>query len=133
MKTNWRDFGIGMASGIAFCFVLYFGWGLISPQRPETANGIAATSNAPVGMDENALIAANAERPTNTAVTPPPQLRPEPPVAIEPRNVAEPRVILTPEPPPERPVTRPRPRPEPDIPPPEEPGLADEDNGKPDY
>ena len=133
MKTNWRDFGIGMASGIAFCFVLYFGWGLISPQRPETANGIAATSNAPVGMDENALIAANAERPTNTALTPPPQLRPEPPIAIEPRNLTEPRVILTPESPPEPRVTRPRPRPEPDIPPPEEPGLDDDDGGKPDY
>ena len=128
MKTNWRDFGIGMASGVAFCFVLYFGWGLISPHRPETANGIAATSNAPVGMDENALIAANAERPTNTAVTPPPQLRPEP------RNVVEePRVLLEPEPRPEPPVVRPRPRPQPEEPPPEDIGPEDDDGGKPDY
>lgn len=127
MKTNWRDFSIGMASGIAFCFVLYFGWGLISPKRAETANGIVATSNVPVGIDENALIAANAERPTNGSVTPPPQLRPEP------RNEVEPRVILTPEPRPEPPVTRPRPRPEPDIPPPEDLGPDDDDGGKPDY
>ena len=127
MKTNWRDFGIGMASGIAFCFVLYFGWGLISPRRPEPINSVATTSNAPVGMDENALIAANAERPTNSAVTPPPQLRPEP------RNeVVEPRVILAPEPPPERPITRPRPRPEPDdVPPPEDIAPDDDDGGKP--
>lgn len=125
MRTNWRDFGIGMASGVALCFVLYFGWGLIHPRAPETANGIAATSNAPVGMDENALIAANAERPNNNVVTPPPQLRPEP------RNeVVEPRVILQPERP-EPPVVRPRPRPEPEVPPPEEPGLDDDDGGKP--
>ena len=65
MKTNWRDFGIGMASGIAFCFVLYFGWGLISPKRPEPINSVTAVSNASVGVDENALIAANAERPRN--------------------------------------------------------------------
>lgn len=129
MKTNWRDFGIGMASGVAFCFVLYFGWGLISPKRPEPINNVTAISNAPVGMDENALIAANAERPTNTASTPPPQLRPEP----EPRNaVAEPRVILSPEPPPPREITRPRPRPEPDVPPPEDLGPDDDDGGKPD-
>ena len=128
MKTNWRDFSIGMASGVALCFALYFAWGLIRPQRPETANGIVATSNAPVGMDENALIAANAERPTNSTVTPPPQLRPEP------RNeVAEPRVILAPETP-DRPITRPRPRPEPvDVPPPEDLGPDDDDGGKPDY
>jgi hypothetical protein len=127
MKTNWRDFGIGMASGVALCFVLYFGWGLISPQRPETANGIAATSNAPVGMDENALIAANAERPTNTAVTPPPQLRPET------RNeVVEPRILLEPEPRPAPPVVRPRPRPP--VEPPEDLGPADDEDGaKPDY
>ena len=125
MKTNWRDFSIGMASGVALCFVLYFGWGLIRPQRPETANGIVATSNAPVGMDENALIAANAERPNNNVVTPPPQLRPEP------RNEVEPRVILAPEPPPERPVTRPRPRPEPVDVPPEDLGPDDDDGGKP--
>ena len=133
MKTNWRDFGIGMASGIAFCFVLYFGWGLIHPHRPDTANGIAATSNAPVGMDENALIAANAERPNNTVMTPPPQLRPEPPQRNE-RNEAEPpRVLLEPEPRPEPPVVRPRPRPEPDDEPPlyDDPGLDGDDGGKP--
>lgn len=129
MKTNWRDFGIGMASGVAFCFVLYFGWGLISPQRPETANGIAATSNVPVGIDENALIAANAERPANTSITPPPQLRPEP------GNEAEPRLLPEPEARPEPPVVRPRPRPEPiDEPPPEDLGPGDGDDGdKPDY
>lgn len=131
MKTNWRDFGIGMASGIAFCFVLYFGWGLISPQRPETANGIVATSDAPVGIDENALIAANAERPINTAVTPPPQLRPEPRDTV----AEEPRVLLVPEPQPEPPVVRPRPRPrpEPEDIPPEDLGPPDEEEGgKPD-
>ena len=128
MKTNWRDFGIGMASGIAFCFVLYFGWGLISPKRPEPINSVTAVSNASVGIDENALIAANAERPNNNVVTPPPQLRPEP------RNEVEPRIILSPEPPPERPITRPRPRPEPvDVPPPEDLGSDDDDGGKPDY
>ena len=128
MKTNWRDFGIGMASGVAFCFVLYFGWGLISPKRPEPLNSVTATSNAPVGMDENALIAANAERQNNNAMTPPPQLRPEP------RNEAEPRVLLAPEPRPEPVVTRPRPRPEPvDVPPPEDLGPDDDDGGKPDY
>ncbi len=123
MKTNWRDFGIGAASGIAFCFVLYFGWGLIHPHRPEPISNVAATSNAPVGMDENALVAANAERPNNNAMTPPPQLRPEP------RNES----ILSPEPPrPEPPVTRPRPRPEPeDEPPPEDIGPDDDDGGKP--
>jgi hypothetical protein len=124
MKTNWRDFGIGMASGIAFCFVLYFGWGLIHPRAPETANSIAATSNVPAGMDENALIAANAERPNNNNVmTPPPQLRPEP------RNES----ILAPEPRPEPPVVRPRPRPDPDDepPPPEDLGPDDDDGGKP--
>ena len=129
MKTNWRDFGIGMAAGVALCFILYFGWGLIHPRRPDTAN-VAATSNT-VGMDENALIAANAERPTNNAA-PPPQVRPEP------RNEGEePRILLEPpETRPEPPVTRPRPRPEPDddIPPPDEPGLDDDNpGGKPDY
>ena len=124
MKTNWRDFGIGMASGIAFCFVLYFGWGLISPQRPEPVDTVAATTNAPVGIDENALIAANAERPLNSSVTPPPQLRPEP------RNEVEPRVLLEPEPP----VVRPRPRPEPfDEPPPEDIDFDDDGGGKPVY
>jgi hypothetical protein len=127
MKTNWRDFGIGMASGIALCFVLYFGWGLIRPHRPDTAN-VAATSNA-VGMDENALIAANAERQNSNALNPPPQLRPEPQ-----RNaVEEPRVLLEPEPRPEPPATRPRPRPDPDDePPPEDLGADDDPSGKPD-
>ncbi len=127
MKTNWRDFGIGMASGIAFCFVLYFGWGLISPQRPDPVNTVAATSNAPVGMDENALIAANAERPLNSSsVTPPPQLRPEP------GNEAEPRVLLEPEPRPAPRVVRPRPEPV-DEPPPEDLDFDDDDGGKPVY
>ena len=122
MKTNWRDFSIGMASGIAFCFVLYFGWGLISPHRPETANSIV-TSNVTVGVDENALIAANAERPLNTSATPPPQLRPEP------RNES----LFTPEPRPEPPVVRPRPRPEPEDPPPDDEELGPDDfSGKPD-
>ena len=127
MKTNWRDFGIGMASGIAFCFVLYFGWGLIHPHRPDTAN-TAIVANAPVGMDENALIAANAERPNNSVMTPPPQLRPEP--RNEVRN--EPAVI--PEPRPEPPVVRPRPErdPDEDLPPPDDPGLDDEVGRKPD-
>ena len=123
-KTNWRDFGIGMASGIAFCFVLYFGWGLIHPQRPETANGIVATSNAPVGVDENALIAANAERPNNSVLTPPPQLRPEPRPAPETRPGPEAPVDAPP-------VVRPRPRPIPDDPPPDDVIPDDDDGGKP--
>ena len=125
MKTNWRDFGIGMASGIAFCFVLYFGWGLIHPHRPEPITNVVAASNSSVGMDENALIAANAEHPTNTSVTPPPQLRPEP------RNEVRPEPPVTPQPPP---VLRPRPRPEPDEPPPPPEDVDPEDDGgKPDY
>jgi hypothetical protein len=125
MKTNWRDFGIGMASGIAFCFVLYFGWGLIHPQRPEPVNNVAA-ANTSVGMDEKALIAANAEHPNNNVVTPPPQLRPEPrdDVRNEPVDVPEPRR--------EPPVVRPRPDPD-DQPPPEDLGpVDDDDGGKPD-
>jgi|SRR5689334_11457718 hypothetical protein len=126
MRTNWRDFGIGMASGVALCFVLYFGWGLIHPHRPETANGIVAVSNTPVGMDENALIAANAERPNNNNMTPPPQLRPEPRTEVVnvPAIAPEPRPV----PPP---VVRPRPRPEPDEPPPEDIEPDDDDGGKP--
>jgi hypothetical protein len=126
MQTNWRDFGIGMASGIAFCFVLYFGWGLIHPQRPEPANAVA-TSNATVGMDENALVAANAERPNNRIMTPPPQLRPEP------RNEVRDEPALIPEPRLEPPLVRPRPErdPEEDLPPPEDPGLDDDYGGKP--
>ena len=128
MKTNWRDFGIGMAAGIAFCFVLYFGWGLIHPHRPETANGVIAVSNTSVGMDENALIAANAERPNNNNMTPPPQLRPEP----RPELVNVP--TIAPEPRPEPPVVRPRPRPRPDDePPPEDIKPDDDGGGKPDY
>src|SRR5438128_2450569 len=127
MRTNWRDFGIGMASGIALCFVLYFGWGLIRPHRPDTANEVIAVQNT-VGMDENALIAANAERPNNAAMTPPPQLLPEPRPEVRnvPVIVAEPR----PEPPP---VVRPRPRPEPRDEPPPEDVEPDDDGGKPDY
>ncbi len=126
MKTNWRDFGIGMAAGIALCFVLYFGWGLIHPQRPDTLNTVAATSNTPVGIDENALIAANAERPTATVNTmsPPPELRPEP--------RPEPETLPTPEP--EPPVVRPRPRPDPEDNPPDEDVPPDDDyGGKPEY
>ena len=127
MKTNWRDFGIGMASGIAFCFVLYFGWGLIHPHRPDPVSNVAATSNTPVGMDENALIAANAERPNNTTMlTPPPQLRPEP------RNEVRTEPVVIPEPRPEPPVVRPRPRPDPDDEPqPEDVDPDDELGGKP--
>ena len=127
MQTNWRDFGIGMASGIAFCFVLYFGWGLIHPQRPDTANA-AIVANAPAGMDENALVAANAERPNNSVMTPPPQLRPEP------RDEVRNEPVLIPEPRPEPPVVRPRPErdPDEDLPPPDDPGLDDEVGGKPD-
>jgi hypothetical protein len=110
MKTNWRDFGIGMASGVVLCFVLYFGWGLIHPRRPDPTNVVAA-SNISVGVDENALIAANAERSNNNAMSPPPQLRPEP--RVEPGT--EPVVEPEPEPPVVRPRPRPRPEPE-DIP-----------------
>lgn len=127
MKTNWRDFGIGMAAGIAFCFVLYFGWGLIHPRRPDPVGNVVATANTSVGMDENALIAANAERPNNNRMTPPPQLGPEP------RNEVRPDPVLIPEPRPEPPVVRPRPErdPDADLPPPDDPGLDDEDGGKP--
>jgi hypothetical protein len=126
MQTNWRDFGIGMASGVAFCFVLYFGWGLIHPHRPEPANTVAAVSNASVGMDENALVAANAERPNNIVMTPPPQLRPEP------RDETLPEPRLEPEPRDAPLVVRSRPEPE-DEPPPEDLGPDDDVGGKPDY
>ncbi len=121
MKTNWRDFSIGMAAGVALSFILYFGWGLISPQRAEAVNDIAATTNVPVGIDENALIAANAERSSDNLLRPPPQLQPEPRVAPEP----EPELL----PPP---VVPPQPRPEPveEVPPDEDPG-PDDSGGKP--
>ena len=127
MRTNWRDFGIGMAAGIALCFVLYFGWGLIRPHRPETANSEITVSNSAVGMDENALIAANAERPNNNAMSPPPQLRPEPRTDVV--NVP----VIAPEPRTVPPVVRPRPRPEPQDEPPPEDIEPDDDGGKPDY
>lgn len=121
MRTNWRDFGIGMASGITLCFVLYFGWGLIHPRHPDPVSNVVATTNTAVGMDENALIAANAERqPGNDTMNPPPQLRPEP------RNDP----LIAPPPRLEPPVARPRPQPE-DEPPPED-IEPDVDGGKPD-
>ena len=130
MRTNWRDFGIGMAAGIALCFVLYFGWGLIHPRRPDPVGNIVATTNTPVGMDENALVAANAERPPgNDVMTPPPQLRPEP------RNEVRPSLddTILPAPRPTPPVARPRPRPEPVDEPQPEDVEPDDDGGKPDY
>jgi hypothetical protein len=127
MRTNWRDFGIGMAAGIALCFVLYFGWGLLRPRHSEPVGNVAATSNAPVGMDENALIAANAERPPSNQMTPPPQLRPEPRNEVRPVPDDE----LLPAPPPRPPVVRPRPRPEPDDEPQPEDVEPDDDGGKP--
>jgi hypothetical protein len=126
MRTNWRDFGIGMAAGIALCFVLYFGWGLIHPRRAEPVSNIAVTTNAPVGMDENALIAANAERPPGNAMTPPPQLRPEPRNEVQP----VPDDVLLPAPP-RPPVVRLRPRPQPEDEPPPEDIEPDDDGGKP--
>ncbi|WP_395614258.1 hypothetical protein [Allosphingosinicella sp.] len=127
MGTNWRDFGIGMASGIALCFVLYFGWGLIHPRHPDPVGNVVATSNASAGMDENALIAANAERPQSNNMTPPPQLRPQP------RNdmMGSPDDTILPDVRPAPPVNRPRPRPR-DEPPPED-VEPDDDGGKPDY
>ncbi len=127
MGTNWRDFGIGMASGIALCFVLYFGWGLIHPRHPDPVGNVVATSNTAVGMDENALIAANAERPQSNNMTPPPQLRPQP------RNdmMGSPDDTILPDVRPAPPVTRPRPRPRPEEPP--EDVEPDDDGGKPDY
>jgi len=127
MGTNWRDFGIGMASGIALCVVLYFGWGLIHPRHPDPVGNVVATANSAVGMDENALIAANAEHPPGNAMTPPPQLRPE-------RNDlrGSPDDTILPDLQPAPPVVRPRPRPQPDEPPPED-VEPDDDGGKPDY
>lgn len=128
MRTNWRDFSIGMASGIALCFVLYFAWTMLRPQRSEALNGLAGGSNAPVTMDENALVAANAERSNANAMNPPPELRPAPPPAVV--APSEPQILpVVEEPVP--PVVRPRPRP---APPPEEDFGPDDDyGGKPDY
>ena len=115
--TNWPAFGIGMAAGVALSVSLYFGWSLLRPAPREADNGVA-TANAPMPLDENALVAANAERPTNT-LRPPPQLRPEEPV-VEPAPEPAP-VRVTP------PVVRPTPRPEPYDPPPEDEPAADDD------
>src|SRR5438128_2706436 len=118
MRTNWRDFGIGMASGIVLCFVIYFGWGLIHPRHPDPIGNVTATANTSAGMDENALIAANAERPpSNSTMTPPPQLRPEPRNELR----GSPDDTILPDERPTPPVSRPRPRPQPeDEPPPED-------------
>ena len=130
MRTNWRDFGIGMAAGIALCFVLYFGWGLIHPRHPDPVGNVVATTNTAVGMDENALIAANAERPpSNDTMTPPPQLRPEPRNEVRP----SPDDTILPAPRPVPPVARPRPRPQPDDEPQPDDVEPDDDGGKPDY
>jgi hypothetical protein len=117
-STNWPAFGIGMAAGVALSVSLYFGWSLLRP-APREADNVAVTANLPMPLDENALVAANAERPAN-AMRPPPQLQPE----------AEP----TPEPAPVRaepPAVRPTPRPEPYEPPAEDDPPPDEDLDKP--
>lgn len=115
-STNWPAFGIGMAAGVALSVSLYFGWSLLRP-APREADNSAMTQNLPVPLDENALVAANAERPAN-AVRPPPQLQPE----AEPADPAPVR--------PEPPVVRPTPRPEPYEPPPED-EPPEEDLDKP--
>ena len=74
-NTNWPAFGIGMAAGVALSISLYFGWTLLRP-APREADNTVMTSNLPMPLDENALVAANAERPAN-AMRPPPQLQPE--------------------------------------------------------
>jgi hypothetical protein len=116
-NTNWPAFGIGMAAGVALSVSLYFGWSLLRPAPREADNG-SVTANLPAPLDENALVAANAERPMN-AVRPPPVLQPQ----------------AEPDPPPVRPeppVVRPTPRPEPYDPPPEDdPPPDDDDGGKP--
>lgn len=117
-NTNWPAFGIGMAAGVALSVSLYFGWSLLRPDPREADNGVAAT-NMPVSLDENALVAANAERPVN-AVRPPPLLQPQPEAEPEPAPVR-----------PEPPVVRPTPRPEPYESPPEDDPPPDEDLDKP--
>lgn len=130
MRTNWRDFGIGMAAGIALCFILYFGWGLIHPRHADPVGNVAATTNTPVGMDENALVAANAERPpSNDTMTPPPQLRPQPSNELR----GAPDDMLLPAPRPAPPVARVRPRPDPDDEPQPDDVEPDDDGGKPNY
>lgn len=130
MRTNWRDFGIGMASGIALCFILYFAWGLLHPRHPDPIGNVTAGANMSVGMDENALIAANAERPPSNTMTPPPQLRPEP--RNELRGSPD-DTILPDERPAPPPVARIRPRPQPQDDPPPEDIEPDDDGGKPTY
>jgi len=113
--TNWPAFGIGMAAGVALSVSLYFGWSLIRPAPREADNAVIA--NAPMPVDENALVAANAERPDNN-VRPPAQLQPEAEPVAEP--VREP------------PVVRPEPRRlEPYDPPPEDDPPPEEDPEKP--
>jgi hypothetical protein len=84
--TDWRAFGIGMVAGAALMVCVYFGWMLLRPNPSATANA-AASENIPLALDENALVAANAERPGNS-LRPPPRLEPEPgPVEIMPAPV----------------------------------------------
>jgi hypothetical protein len=119
--TNWQAFGIGMAAGVALSVSLYFGWTLIRPAPRETANA-AAAANAPMPFDENARVAANAERPENN-LRPPPQRRPEP----ESEPEAEPAPVRV-----VPPVVRPAPAPEPYDPPPEDDPPPEEVSEKPD-
>jgi hypothetical protein len=124
--TDWKTFGIGMAAGIALSVSVYFAWSLLRPAPRDTAN-VAATASVPLPLEENALVAANAERPQNSLGSPlqlGPGLEPAPAPAAE----------LAPTPPPVRipPVVRPDPRPvvEDEGPPEEDPPL-DEDLDKP--
>ena len=124
--TDWKTFGIGMAAGIALSVSVYFAWSLLRPAPREPAN-VAATANPPLPLEENALVAANAERPQNSLNSP---LQLGPGAGLEPAPAAEP----APTPPPVRvpPVVRPDPRPvvEDEGPPEEDPPL-DEDLDKP--
>jgi hypothetical protein len=121
-NTNWPAFGIGMAAGVALSVSLYFGWSLLRPAPREVDNGVA-NAIMPPPLDENALVAANAERPVN-AVRPPPQLQPG---GLQPEAEPAPAPVR-----PEPPVVRPTPRPEPYEPPPEDdPPPDDDDGGKP--
>ncbi|MEA3013076.1 MAG: hypothetical protein QOD42_1621 [Sphingomonadales bacterium] len=120
-STNWPAFGIGMAAGVALSVSLYFGWSLLRPAPREADNGVVSANV----VDENALVAANAERPNNS-LGPPPQLRPE----AEPVSVP----VTVPQPVPVRaapPVVRPDTRPEPYDPPPDDEPPPDDDDGKP--